>query len=326
MSELPYSYHTFLFPFLWSDDGNTTIEKFLKVLSADKQPVDKRRWVETPWEKRKKRRGRTEDWLQDYAAFQYFTEAANAAIFNSGELDIVRCFEYRYRGYSVRNQGKYCIYKDSLSYRLDINNIRMHVYNSGVAILILEMENREYETLDDVNKINEYGRRINMPFFKRYEKGKKFSHPVCADRIEIWFKDSSTQNVYFLLKAQDYKKILEWLQDHFDEDSKEISFDYVMKPIQKLIDGDGRDNGGYKVTTRKEKSDSKNIFIKPCIDDRMFVCCEVLDNQLSNEIRGIGNEEDSFLKGWDQRKASGWADETLLSNRIYKFLTVKSSR
>ena len=264
MSIPPYSCHTFLFPFLWNDGGKTKRKDFERVLSVGK------RWIDTSWKCAHVPTGISQaDWLQNYAAYQYFTEPANAAIFNThGDNTIVSCLEYRHRGAPLKDDAKYIITKDAESFPLEINAIRMHLYDSGVAILILELENRQSESLGAVNKINEYGRRINMPFL-----APGGFHPLCADRIEILFGDT-------VFETEDYRATLDKLGEDFQAKTAEISLSYIMKPIQKLIDNDGSDNGGAEVTTKAEeaKESSRKYLIRPCVDDRMFVCCLIRDD------------------------------------------------
>jgi len=333
MSELAYSYHTFLFPFLWNDGGETKWDVFEKVLST------KTRWIKASWEREQIPKDRnTDEWLQDYAAFQYFTEPANNVIFNTRDNDVVRCFKYQHNGLPLRNNGQYIITKGDEDFTLVINGIRLHVYDIGVAILILELENRVHASIDAVNKINEYGRRVNMPFLKKLNKKENAhdTHPLCADRIEVIF-DGTT------FETEDYIGMLNDLTNEFETATRKISLNYIMKPIKKLIDGGGKDNGGYKVTSNKEHKELNklNLYIKPCVDDRMFVCCLVADNVLSDLVKGVGVDGDSFLDGWDRRLTNkggvvhdsggnqhasymeGWADETTFSNKLYKLLFVE---
>ena len=311
MSELPYSYHTFLFPFLWDDGGETQKADFEKVLST------KSRWRKSSWEHEEIPEGKNQDeWLQDYAAFQYFTEPANTAIFNTREEhSVMQCFEYRYNGQSPKEaEGKYVISKDGDVFGLNINDIRMHVYDSGVAILILELENAqpEHSSLDDVNKINEYGRRINMPFLTSDDE-----HPVCADQMEIFFGKTC-------FEKENYKKTLDELRNNFEVKKKKITLNYIMQPIQKLIDGGGKDNGGYKVTSNAVHKSSQKLFIKPCIDDRMFVCCMVNDGEFAKRARqyNIIEKEYHYLTDCDLWSADGNGGfipaKDTISNEIYK--------
>jgi hypothetical protein len=309
MSELPYSYHTFLFPFLWDDGGNVDLENFSKVLSIDK------RWHETIWKDHKIPECQsTIEWLQDYAAYQYFTEPANAAIFNTRGDGIVRCFEYKHNEHSQKGRGKYVITKGADVFCLDINCVKLHVYDCGVAILILELENHLSRSLQDVNKINEYGRRINMPYLSPDSP-----HSLCADKIEIYFDD-------LLCSQEDYFATLVQLDADFDLKCKRISLNYVMKPIQYLLDGGGKDNDGYTITSTVAHKCEKNIYIKPCVDDRMFVCCLIADDELSEKLRlNNTNEQYSFLEGWNERDSDGGLKEDEIANQIYKMLFIETS-
>ena len=246
------------------------------------------------------------------------------------------------------------------------------------------MENCKHNSLKDVNAINEHGRRINFPFLVSHGG----THNLCADSIEIRFEDNTnTQNNEnpfkedFLYTSRQIKK---YIEHENDPDVKsicrdDVSFTYIMQPIQTLLDGKGKDNGGKEVTTNpNHKNQQSKFYIKPCVDDRMFVCCIVADFGLSNEIKGVGNHticyyQDADLKlkktdctfsekdekyhvvsstkkeydlsqeefsdkvdennkyivpdrdgGLHATYMEGWADETALSNRIYKFMYIEN--
>ena len=309
-----YSYHTFLFPFLWNDGGRLNWDDFKKVLSIGT------RWVETSWKKEEIPGYKNEtEWQQDYAAFQYFTEPANNVIFNTRGDNVLRCFEYRYNGKPIKNNGKYIVTKDKDIYQLNINCIRLHVYDIGVAILILELENQERPSLDAVNAINEYGRRINMPFLY---PGK--SHPVCADKIEITLDGKQFETENYLCT------LIELAQDSKDK-KKHISLNYIMSPIQKLLDGDGIDNGGYKVTSNVTHTELRKLFIKPCVDDRMFVCCIVVDEGFGNEVRkyDVDEKEYHYLSDCDLHLRDSMgdlvSDDEIIANKLYKFCHIETS-
>ena len=366
MSDKVYSYHTFLFPFIWKTDNNVSKEDFLKVLSIKSDSNNAEgRWVLDNWYDRKKADFLSERWRLDYAAYQYFTESANDLIFNSsGTGGAVNCYHYnkKYKTTDHNGNDKYLVKyvitkqdndtKENKTYSLNINNIRLNVYDAGIAVLILEMENCKHNSLKDVNAINEHGRRINFPFLVPHGG----THNLCADSIEICFEDNTnTQNNENPFK-EDFlytsKQIKKYIGHENDPDVKsicqyDVSFTYIMQPIQTLLDGKGKDNGGKQITTNPNHKNQQNKFyIKPCIDDRMFVCCIVADFGLSDEIKGIGNNticyyQDADLKlkkadkngecivsdrdgGLHAAYMEGWADETALSNRIYKFMYIEN--
>ena len=310
---LPYSYHTFLFPFIWKTNSTVTKEEFYKAL-------DLNTWKECIWTdimKRENHRDDSPEWFQNYQAYQYYTESANNAIFNTRGDKVVQCYEYNH------HDGHYIISKEDIEYQLNINKIRLNVYQAGIAILVFELENQNYKTLDHVNAINEYGRRINMP----YLVGKGVFHSLCADRIELKFRDKSI--------TENFRHIMDNIHDNIR--NKKISITGVMQPIQYLLDG-----GKNSITANPE---SENMFyIKPATDDRMFVCCMVMDSELSKDIQGIGKDDLSYLSDIDIRLPApndngevvdikgnshadymeGWSDPETISSRLYRFLYVET--
>lgn len=308
MEKLPKSYHTFLFPFIWKTNKEIEWDDFKKILSVGK------RWKETSWKSESIPHGCTKvEWIQHYSAFQYFTESANNAIFNTHDDNVVRCFEFCQ--YSDKG-GKYIIYNGSKRYELIINHIRLHVYDAGVAILIFELENHDYNSVDDINIINERGRRANMPYIAP-------PHSICASKIELSFEDK-------LFSCENFEETVSKYCGDTKNLYKHISLNYIMRPIQKLLDNDGKDNGGYEVSSHYEhtKNDIRKYYIKPCVDDRMFVCCLVRDEKLSHCMKKFNPEKqeyhylsDCFKRDENDEEISG----NNLSAEIYKLCYIEES-
>jgi len=309
MSALPYSYHTFLFPFIWKTSEEKNREEFERILSVGK------RWIDKSWKSEKVRSDvvKQSEWFQDYAAFQYFTKSANNVIFNTRGDNVVKCFEY------YQHKGNYTISKNGVDYRLVINNIRLNVYDIGIAVLIFELENHEHRRLNDVNIINEHGRRINLPFLMASDGKKSISHALCADKITVSF-----EGVCF---TEDYVRTMHSIGQNTDYLKRHIAMNYIMRPIQELLDGKGEDNGGYEVTAHEEHQSSNIYYIKPCIDDRMFVCCLVRDGDYSNKIKEYDAErgEYRYLSDCFKFNAEGRAEESGLDLDIYKLMYVETS-
>lgn len=299
-NRLPYSYHTFLFPFIWKTKPEITLGAFEEILQVGTN------WTEHKWadmmqaQDVSKDEKKKNEWFQNYAAYQYFTTAASNAIFNADGKDVVKCYVLN------KQNGTYNIHKDNETFTLKINQIRLNVYEAGIAIMIFELEynpeNNNDRTLDVVNKINEYGRRINFPFLM------EGSHSLCADQIYVKF-DGSKEIV------EEFKKTSENIKEHIKGDVKgcHCSLNYVMKPIQDILDG-----GNEKITSNP--AHEGKFLIKPCTDDRMFVCCMVLDAAFSEELKDI----DRVVKGLDNN-IEDCSDETTLSSRLYKLLFIENS-
>ena len=85
MSDKVYSYHTFLFPFIWKTDNNVSKEDFLKVLSIKSDSNNAEgRWKLYNWDKRiEDEKFLSDYWMNDYQAYQYFTDSANNLLFHS---------------------------------------------------------------------------------------------------------------------------------------------------------------------------------------------------------------------------------------------------
>jgi hypothetical protein len=320
MSEIPYSYHTFLFPFIWNDGGNIKWDEFKKILSN-------RHWVETTRVDNKISIGTSKEWILDYAAYQYFTEAANAAIFNiSPESNgrVISRYSYHHDGKKFTESDRYTIFKGNETFNLNINGIRLYTYDIGVAILCFELENHEHKSLDAVNKINEYGRRINMPFLPNIFNlpHDQITHPICADKIEIFIDGT-------VIGVENYLETIKKLAQVDGEENlikaleEKISLNFIMEPIQTILDGDS----DYDVTTQKSKEEAnKKYFIRSCVDDRMFVCCLVRDDNISEKIKRYNFEkrEYEYLEDCDISKDSQLLDDSI-SNELYKLFYIETS-
>ena len=231
--ELPYSYHTFLLAFHF--DGE---------LKDSYVP-------EGRWRADSIRQGENEDLMLNYRNFQYFTPEARKLMFDEEKnkrfiFDIPQDVSREY----IINKA---IEKENKEYRLVVDNIRATVFsNINIAIFQLEVENHNYCSLSDVKRINEYGRRINLPFVAKKDE----IHPLVADSITLLgdtvdFHDFGVQSLK-KYKAKD------------DEND-------IIPPILKLI--------------RELLPDSTEFH--PVIDDRMFVCCLVRDEKFSTEMKSV---------------------------------------
>lgn len=300
---LPYSYHTFLFPFLWNVSGNLKYTEFEKLLAVGK------RWVEEKWDDAVncnpiQSKLNPDEWRLRYAAYQYFTPAAQDIIFNIGSKNNVRL--YRFVQDKNSSDMQYVIEKNAEKYVLKLTSIRLKVYDTGVAVLMIDGKNHTHRSLNAVNAINEYGRRINMPYLP------VGSHQICADCLSITVNGKTV--------SDDYLSFLNAL--HNEPDKQNVSWNYIMRPIQYLIDGDGTDNNGLRVTTNLRKT-TPDFLIKPCIDDRMFVCCLVRNDAFSNILSGYDTEQHAYhyLTGCENNSSSRRA----LSDELYKLISIETS-
>jgi hypothetical protein len=322
----PISYHTFLLPFIWnkwndkdryyelSGEDYTSEQKQVKLrkrLSAD-------HWKEITWkngempdkysfESDKAHDARQK---QQYDAYQYFDRPARelilgkmskAAESGNGEY-VMRSYEFHPDGKPLGEHCRYVIKKKNevdYCYSLLIKRIRINLYNTGISVMILEMENHDYKQPDDVNRINEYGRRIALPYKPSHEPTCK----VTADSICIEGIGSDSMCNSYLIENP--------------------GLTHIMDPIKKLI--------GYgslmQPTSKREHCELEGKYlITPVMDDRMFVCCFYRNEEMMNAIQekipvGTATYDDyAYLAGCNAN-----AEAKNVTDNLYKFAFVEDN-
>jgi len=183
---------------------------------------------------------------EEYNEFVYFHDFVRDALFNTANInDTFEC-----------NATSYYFYKEILEadsfelsilcdkkYFLNLVGISLRIFDTGVGLLSLELENREIDqsSMDDILKINDFGRRI-YPQYLGNELTVDTKKSFLADKIVI-----KTGNEIYEENFS-YKEI-----------PKEIVIaDYILKLL-----------GANTFTTKKD--DRAKNFIQPSVDDRMFV-------------------------------------------------------
>lgn len=134
---MPYSYHTFIFPFLWNDGGKISRKKFATCLNPG-------------WEIDFLKDAIEPDDKEFYDRYRYFNQAARNAMFTFlGKDGVLDCnsvvWNYRFDMQSLSskdshwlrefkscdNPARYVICKGDKTYSLSINGIRMKLFNTG---------------------------------------------------------------------------------------------------------------------------------------------------------------------------------------------------
>lgn len=267
---IPYSYHTFIFPFLFADGSkNISREDFKKCLH--------KAFVEDKFDHNP----------NEYARFRYFNQAARNAIYTNSfdesavvwnyRLDINKIVETptkdatgndtkarfvidRKELKKINDKGEVDTDTPYFHAELEINNIRVKLFETGVGMLIFELENHDHAHSDEksVTKINEYGRRVFHPFIGEYRNAenpaeKVFDCSLSASSIEIKYNDTVICGGNIL--------------GSYSDGSEDIKLSAV---IHYLLTGPT-----HKITTvfDSSKIGESEFRIEPIIDERMFVAC-----------------------------------------------------
>lgn len=298
---LPYSAHTFVLAFVWkgSSKHTSSLNAFSRIF--DENPF----WTQIilPDEN-----SFSEEQGHDvnlfYNEYQYFYPQVRSAIY--GYSGIVK--NYIFAQDKVHNQAHYYIEKKGKTYDLLINQLRLRLYNTGVGLLCLECENhgttadgKPQNTFADVKNINEFGRRINLPYLPVSVAGGK-ADTICADSLAL-----SIPALNILWKT-DFDSFGKTLIANGDRPQKEraymVKLNYIAGFLKNLL-GYGSD---FHFTS--DSTDRAGIYIYPALDDRMFVASIVNDPEVTSAMIGSGSEPYPFTT--DPAKSSS----------LYEFLFI----
>ena len=303
-----YSYHTFLFPFIWEGRGNKNVSTEDFKALFDQNPnweninmTDEFRIKSNP-EIRS-----NEDAFLFYKEYQYFHPYARKAIYGF-EDSIV--FNYAFRPQDVRNKAHYYITKTmklpeitgnsyrEITFDLLINSIKLKIYNTGIAIFILEGENHgltkdgePQNNLNSVKAINDYGRRISLPFINPY-------YSLSADKLTL-----SIEGIGEFVS--DFKDCIERTKTKEDMENG-ISLTHFCDFIKNILSF-----GGSKPFTSKSTKSGDCCFVYSALDDRMFVASYIKDTKESDAMKARGNDNRPLFYTQDD-----------LSKSLYELLCV----
>lgn len=256
MSKEIYSYHIFIMPFRWEG------EKHAQVRMDD---ICKQLELRRCWEKIDYTQAVVSYINQDsrslYAEKQYFHPYAQKAIYG-GDENVVANYAFRI---DQNDKLNYIIEKNDEVYKLLISSIRIKVYNTGVALVSIHCENHEYNDWKSIKAINDYGRRMALPFIPYDCTGS-----ICADKIEI--KSDNQADVDF---SYDMKGLI----NSFNNDNR-IPESRIGGHILQLLNFSlaNANTGVRQFVTDNISADRKIIPICPILDDRMYVMCLVNKN------------------------------------------------
>ncbi len=268
LNDMPdtFSYHSFMFPFSFGKNGvsDGDLSKYIKIDNNFADRLEGAKW-------RYKEFDITKD-VRRYNEYSYYDEPVREAIYNFQKEFTLGETSYYYTKDVV--DGEYNIYVcgEESPYRLKLTDVQLRLFETGIGILVFEVENHKYSNFDNILKINEFGRRVYPQFLDSrcdsYTQGTK--NAFLADKIEVKLKKDDE---YF---TEDYTDIYE----------RNIPEDLIIgKFITEVLGSD-------------LFSQSKDSFcrIKPVLDDRMFVVCYAENETL---IECLQSDDDNYKQNDD---------------------------
>ncbi len=314
-----YSYHTFMYPFLWKGNDNKSeeIKNFQDFLRNERgywkpyrSPLFESDFSKLTADGAAPEGESYEKLYQEaklsYAVYQYFNDPARKAIYGNKVNEAERernpeeydknTFEEDVENY-VLDCEKLCAEMGaSKTYRikppegkglerreeefcLDINNITLRLYPVGVAILVYELENRRHRRLDAVKAINDYGRRVQLASMNP-DPDDFFK--LTADEITVCgICENFAEKVSAYWEKRKEKTHNPW----------EAGRNYISKTVWGLFQWKGQE----KTAVSFDAKEKDALYIESSVDDRMFTLSLVSDPDLIPYGRvkydGIGSIE-----------------------------------
>ena len=332
-----YSYHTFMFPFIWQNKYNSdvTFSEFCEYFENSGYFGSKTVWqrqsiypvksdeitsVDAPsdhsdgsnsQESKDAKKKEWEDAVNTYAALQYFCPSAHNSIFdtgNTGDGGVLRTYVFLRN--TIHEKAKYVIEKNGTTYSLLVNAIKLNIYDTGIAVLIMECENRNAKqaSFAAVKNINEYGRRISLPTISP-------SFSLCADRLALrWNGQEKDQNSQATdgqgTKEQEAKpyetKFRKYIRSFSESDPndpnkiKRTPADMINSAVNgyvartlKYILNYGRKGKQFSTDISRRDDTEHCYLITPALDDRMYVM-SLVKNDAAKDLLEPKNGQYAF--------------------------------
>lgn len=250
-----YSYHNFILPFAIQGNGKITSnvnDEWDVMASIEEFPYLENQEID------KEKIG--------YACKRYFNQDAKELIYTNHELVKNYCYKGTQEIYRISYYDKA---ENLRFYDLKVTSIFLRIYEGvRTANLVICTENYSYPSLDDINAINQYGRRIYNPFLmddKSYLEAPNDLKLLTREEEAIEPEKSSNLVEYKIMSAP---KIL--LKSFFGYDDNSI------------------------FPEKKPTEDRQHLSI--LIDDRMFVHSIIASKEFSSMIKKTGNFENFFAE------------------------------
>ena len=266
-----YSYHIFFFPFKWELNGRENAPLSEKV-DLNSIPVN----PHSCW-KRVPEPPNSDEAASLYTEKNYYYPFVHRVMYDSGsDTDIIRHYERiepqlsREVRYLIKIAGR------NEPYDLEVESMNLNLYATGIGFLSFYLRNtdKKQSSLDDILRINQYGRRIMPPFYADIQGHGQIGEWL---RIEGLSSEYGYEETFESYTPKDY-----WKPACF-----------ITRLISEL---------------------SSDIHPEPVIDDRMFVMSWYKNDGLSKDFASnqdaYCNPNSGFSSSWYKYLFVDVGDET----------------
>ncbi|MCC7507109.1 MAG: hypothetical protein IT259_17515 [Saprospiraceae bacterium] len=270
-SKYPYSFHAFLFPFEWKQQGKETEYRLLEeqtditliraIMSKDARWARASSWASRP------------STLIQYNEANYFYDFVRPVLY--GDAGDTR-FQVYYKHRETDGAHYVITLRDGTEYRLELDDIGLSFYNMGVGILSFHCYNREYANRDDILKINQFGRRLYPPF---YGTDTTKTGTQAFFEQDDWAAALGRSEKELARSIRLERNRAPWITEDFAAWERQPELGALPELVRLLLPAG---------LTQKIK-------LTPVLDDRMFVVCWAGNDHLSETIRS-----------WDKNDEREW--------------------
>lgn len=273
----PYSYHNFIFPFIWENTDQKTNEKSI----IEKYLKSNHYWHEIDLENGNKEYLSKEEWVKLHARNEYFHLSFREAMLGYNnkfktEKRIVSIYEFAPD--LIKNGAEYIITKSykaenklaQKEFHLLLSGISLRIFNTGIAVLVLQCTNNQYSELQDIKWINDYGRRISLPFIPTGKVEDCIANSICADSLTVRIRGEEGQKDIVNITESFAERIREINQkNEFTMKDMQDQSCHICAWITGLLEGESRETS----ISDGHKNLFENMDIRPAMDERMYVMC-----------------------------------------------------
>ncbi|MBV6427943.1 MAG: hypothetical protein KIPDCIKN_02466 [Haliscomenobacter sp.] len=279
-SEPFYSVHAFLFPFEWTYRNNNsplledqTDLSRIEVLMQQRGPNWERRasWVNPQS-------------LVQYNEVTYFYDFVRPVLYDTGTEDSLQR-HYYYKLPGAEHDNEYVIeLANGKTYRLEIDDIVVSFFNTGVGYMAFSLYNRrkEQSAPQDILKINAFGRRVYPPFLSAN-------------------LDLIGQQAFF--DDQDWARGLKGTQEISNEMARSIRLEtngvaWALEDFQSWLVDQNPQRPPALVRQLLPEAMLQETALSPVLDDRMFTVCWYGNKELTEYLKGQNPEEHYKTDDW----------------------------
>ncbi|MEO0779472.1 MAG: hypothetical protein AAF146_23125, partial [Bacteroidota bacterium] len=292
MTNTPYSYHIFLFPFKWDFFADHQKKRQASFIERTKLK-DVKKLMEScqQWQHfRFNFKTVPEDQYHTYNEYIYFHDFVRSALAlqQDGEVGTL---QYKY-DISNTDDASFIINLDNnsnQSYQLALKEIILNYYDVGVAFLSFHLENHHYSNANDVLQINNLGRRIYPPFLGAG------IHPINAPKDGSL--PDSIELTGILAERKPSSSIIENFSYFNHEGGLRGNHIHLPNHIAQLFPSN------FIANANQHQHPSPHLVVQPVIDDRMYVMSLYFNDQLMDKLKTYGNHTPTT---YDYQQSDFW--------------------